>query len=235
MKYEAILFDLDGTLLPMDNDYFLKGYFHLLAQVGIDCGYKEAVFLDAMNQGVYAAVTNDGSCTNEKRFWKTAAKLLGKELHDHKDKFEWFYHNDFHQARRFTEPTGMAKQAVELARTKAEKLVLATSPLFPTAGIYSRMEWAGLRPDQFDWITDYSNSCTCKPNPQYYKEIADKLKLDTKKCLMIGNNVQEDMMAASSVGMDVFLVTDCLINRTGEEVDYPQGSFEAMMEFLKKL
>lgn len=235
MKYEAILFDLDGTLLPMDNDYFLKGYFHLLAQVGIDCGYEEKAFIDAMNRGVYAAVMNDGTCTNETRFWKTVAKILGKGIYSHKDKFEWFYHNDFHQARRFTEPTGMAKQAVDIARTKAKKVILATSPLFPTSGVYARMEWAGLRPDQFDWITDYSNSRTCKPNPKYYKEITKKLGLDPKKCLMIGNNVQEDVLAASSVGMDTFLVTDWLINRTGEEVTCPQGCFEAMVEYLKTL
>lgn len=28
---KAILFDLDGTLLPMDQDEFTKGYFNLLA------------------------------------------------------------------------------------------------------------------------------------------------------------------------------------------------------------
>ena len=34
MKYsnlKAVLFDLDGTLLPMDNAEFTKGYFKLLA------------------------------------------------------------------------------------------------------------------------------------------------------------------------------------------------------------
>ena len=31
MKLTTILFDLDGTLLPMDNDAFTRGYFKLLA------------------------------------------------------------------------------------------------------------------------------------------------------------------------------------------------------------
>ena len=31
MKLTTILFDLDGTLLPMDNDEFTRGYFKLLA------------------------------------------------------------------------------------------------------------------------------------------------------------------------------------------------------------
>ena len=30
MKYQAILFDMDGTLVPMDIQRFTKGYFQLL-------------------------------------------------------------------------------------------------------------------------------------------------------------------------------------------------------------
>lgn len=30
MKYRAILFDMDGTLVPMDTQRFTKGYFQLL-------------------------------------------------------------------------------------------------------------------------------------------------------------------------------------------------------------
>ena len=32
MSITTVLFDLDGTLLPMDNDVFTKGYFKLLVQ-----------------------------------------------------------------------------------------------------------------------------------------------------------------------------------------------------------
>ena len=41
MTYQAILFDLDGTLLPMDLDQFTEGYFHLLAQTAAPYGYRE--------------------------------------------------------------------------------------------------------------------------------------------------------------------------------------------------
>ena len=36
---QAILFDLDGTLLPMDNDYFTKVYFRHLAATAAQCIY----------------------------------------------------------------------------------------------------------------------------------------------------------------------------------------------------
>ena len=42
------------------------------------------------------------------------------------------------------------------------------------------------------------------------------LDLEPENCLMIGNDVQEDLVAGQ-LGMKTFLVTDYLINRTGEE------------------
>lgn len=40
MKITTVLFDLDGTLLPMDNDEFTKGYFKLLAKKWFLMGMK---------------------------------------------------------------------------------------------------------------------------------------------------------------------------------------------------
>ena len=39
-KLTTILFDLDGTLLPMDNDAFTRGYFKLLAARLAPLGYE---------------------------------------------------------------------------------------------------------------------------------------------------------------------------------------------------
>ena len=82
-------------------------------------------------------------------------------------------------------------------------------------------------------MTHYENSCYCKPNPEYYHEILKRLGLDPSKCLMIGNDVQEDVEAAKAAGLEAFLVTDCLINR-GEMPDCKQGSFEELIAFLKQ-
>ena len=52
---------------------------------------------------------------------------------------------------------------------------------------------------------------------------------------MVGNDVQEDMIAAS-LGMKVFLLTDNLINRTGEDIScYPHGSFPELLTFIREL
>ena len=45
---DTILFDLDGTLLPMDNDIFTKGYFKGLAAELIPFGYDAGTLVDAV-------------------------------------------------------------------------------------------------------------------------------------------------------------------------------------------
>ena len=51
---------------------------------------------------------------------------------------------------------------------------------------------------------------------------------------MVGNDAREDT-AAEQVGMKVFLLTDCLINKDGKDISaYPQGSFEQLMDYVKK-
>ena len=67
-------------------------------------------------------------------------------------------------------------------------------------------------------------------------EVAAKLGVDPEQCLMVGNDVEEDMEAAEQTGMRVFLLTDCLINRENRDISaYPHGSFSQLMVFSKKL
>ena len=48
MSIKAILFDLDGTLLPMDQDLFTEGYFRLLAEKMAPYGYEPKKLIDAI-------------------------------------------------------------------------------------------------------------------------------------------------------------------------------------------
>lgn len=49
---------------------------------------------------------------------------------------------------------------------------------------------------------------------------------------MVGNDVSEDMVA-KRVGMQVFLLTDCLINKENRDISlYPNGSFEELVRLL---
>ena len=79
--------------------------------------------------------------------------------------------------------------------------MLATNPVFPIVATANRANWAGVAPDLFEHITVYENSSYCKPNPKYYMEILDKLNMNAQECLMVGNDVDEDMSTAD-IGME---------------------------------
>lgn len=76
-----------------------------------------------------------------------------------------------------------------MLKAKGLRRALAANPIFPKEAARSRIRWAGLEPEGFEWITTYENSCYCKPNPDYYVEVTEKLECDLKECLMIGNDV----------------------------------------------
>ena len=112
-------------------------------------------------------------------------------------------------------------------------VILATNPLFPSTATEHRIRWAGLDPKDFLLYTTYDNSRHCKPNPAYYTDILEQAGLKPEDCLMVGNDVAEDMVAAGSLGIRGFLLTDCLINKKNLDISgYPQGSFDELKEFL---
>ena len=110
---------------------------------------------------------------------------------------------------------------------------LATNPLFPSVATQTRIRWAGLEPEDFELITTYENIRFCKPNPDYYVEILKRLGVKAKNCLMVGNDVGEDMVARD-LGIQVFLLTNCLINKSGADIgQYQNGGFDALRDYLE--
>jgi FMN phosphatase YigB (HAD superfamily) len=47
-----------------------------------------------------------------------------------------------------------------------------------------------------------------KPNPAYYREIAAMIDRAPEDCIMVGNEVQNDILPMKRAGMKTFCVTD---------------------------
>ena len=231
---KTVLFDLDGTLLPMDQEIFLKAYFGGLVKKLAPHGYDPEMLVKSIWQGTAAMIGNDGSCRNEEAFWKSFAGIFGEDARDDEPIFADFYEHEFQKVREVCGHDPRAKEVVDWLKEKGCTVVLATNPLFPAVATESRIRWAGLEPSDFALYTTYENSSFCKPNLAYYREIMEKLHLDPKECIMVGNDVGEDMVTAE-LGMQVFLLKDCLINKTDADITpLPQGSFDELMEFLRE-
>ena len=231
----TILFDLDGTLLPMDQDKFIKSYIGRMAKKLAPYGYDPELLSAGLWKGTGAMVKNTGELTNEEVFWSVFNALHGRDCRCDDHLFMEYYRNEFQLVATDCGFDSRASEAIREIRQLGYRVGLATNPLFPAIATYSRAKWAGLNTDDFEIITTYENSRFCKPNPDYYREILAKLDLKPENCVMVGNDVQEDMVAGS-LGMKVFLLTDCIINRTGEDISaFPNGSFPELMDFIRGL
>lgn len=235
MSLQAILFDLDGTLLPMNQDLFMKYYFGELAKKMVPLGYNKDTLVSDVWTGTKAMILNDGSKTNADAFWNKFCEVSGKDCRKDEPIFDSFYKNEFCRAKEACRPTPAAREVIDLLKTSGKRIILATNPLFPFVATENRIGWAGLSTNDFELITTYENCHYCKPNPKYYIEILEKTGLKPEECLMVGNNAEEDMIA-ETLGMKVFLLTNCLINEKNADIStYPQGGFKELKTYLSKL
>ena len=235
MSIKAILFDLDGTLLPMDQDLFVKTYIGGLVTATSKRGYDPKEMASAIMAGTAAMVKNRGDLTNEEVFWKVMRERMGERILSDLPVFDEFYEKDFIKVKDVLGFDKRAAEVVRLSKGMGLRVALATNPLFPVIATESRIKWAGLSPEEFELFTTYETSSHCKPNPDYYREVLSAMGLSGEECLMVGNDVDEDMIA-ESLGMKVFLLTGCLINRRSENISrYPHGDFDELSRFIEGL
>jgi FMN phosphatase YigB (HAD superfamily) len=232
----TFIFDLDGTLLPMPSqEAFLDTYFKAISMKMIPHGLDPQFLMKTIWAGTRAMMDNDGTMTNEQRFWEVYCQVMGPDAREQETIFEEFYRNEFVLAKSTTFTHPHAKECIRLLKEKGYQIALATNPIFPRIATLTRMEWAGINPDDFALITTYENSSYSKPNLKYYEEIVTQLGKLPSDCIMIGNDVKEDM-CAGILGMDTFLLTDCLI--CTDETNYKhmkQGNFDDLLYFIQQL
>ncbi len=229
---KAVLFDLDGTLLPLDQDFFVQTYLRKLCAKMAHHGYDPAQLAKNIWTGTYAMIQNDGSKTNEQRFWDCFATTYGQDVRTDEPLFDEYYRNEFGSVREICGFTEESAKLVHRLQDLGVTVILATNPVFPAIATNQRIAWAGLSPDDFALVTTYENSSFCKPNPAYYQAILDQFDLDPAQCLMVGNDVSDDL-SAEKIGMQVFLLTDCLINSKNQDItSYPQGSFAELNAYI---
>lgn len=234
MAIKAVLFDLDGTLLPMDLDEFIKVYFKALAAHLVPHGYDAERLIGGVWKGTEAMLKNDGSRTNEQAFWDTFAAVMGEGARADEPLFERFYTEKFGALRAICGFDDRAAGAVSHIRDSGLRVALATNPIFPAVATRQRVQWAGLQPEDFELITTYENSRFSKPSDGYYRDVAQALGLEPSQCLMVGNDVDDDL-SAERVGMQVFLLTPCLINKKQKPIGhYPQGGFDHLLAYIEE-
>lgn len=235
MRKRTVLLDLDGTLLPIEIDEFLKSYFGLLTKefAGIFAGEK---LIRNLMIATNKMIENNGEKSNKEVFIENFFALMEVDNNEEiMERFDLFYLEKFPLLKPDIKSSALSRQLVEALKDKDYQLVLATNSLFPIEALEERVRWVDINPKDFIFITDYQHMHYCKPNINYYKEIVQLLDLEPENCIMIGNDVQEDMVAGQ-LGMKTYLVTDFLINRSEDEVQCDwQGSLQELLKYIQEL
>ncbi len=214
---KAVFFDLDGTLLPMDEERFVKIYFKFLYEHIKHRGYfEENKFYQDIFTGVKLMMKNDGSKTNEDVFWEFFKNEYGDKVLEDIPLFEEFYINQFKQTKVACEENPLAKDIVSFVKNNNLHCVLSTNPIFPRVGTITRMSFIDLVEDDFDYITAYENSSYAKPNPMYFKTLLDKFELKPDEVILFGNNTKEDFECARQAGIKCYLVGNHIIGNMSD-------------------
>lgn len=220
--FEAVLIDLDNTLILYDEKKFFKKYFHLLTLHFSDLMPSDSVVPkvlqatqamikekqdDDINLNYFLSEFSDGDPERAKMLWQ---------------RFITFYTNEFNELKDIMQPVEGITSVVNYLSNLPIKRVVATNPVFPLIAQKKRLSWATVAPDAFDLITHIGNTTRCKPSPQYYLQICDDIGVAPENCLMIGNDPVNDL-AAAAVGIKTYLATDSWENEDALAVSYSFG------------
>lgn len=223
--HRTLLFDLDGTLLPIDTEWFMQYYLQAL-----DAYVNQRVPVSRVQEkvltGAYKMIQDtDALRTNEEVFASYFFSAAGVPPAILAPILDAFYREKFPRLKAsIAGLPGLARSVIETAIQAGYEVVVATNPLFPRSAIEERLRWAEVLDMPWRLITCYEEMHACKPQPAYYQEVLDRIGRAPSECLMIGNDVVEDG-AAASLGMDLYFVTDHLINPKGLSLsDTPSGS-----------
>lgn len=230
----TILFDLDGTLLPMDIILFEKIYFEELAK-----DFADIMSPKELAKNIWSStkimVQNTEHTTNEEIFMADFTARMNIELPILQKRFDDFYDTSFFKIKESVIDIKCIKESVNILKSKGYTVALATNPLFPKKAIHHRINWAGFEPDDFSYISTFEKNHYCKPQLKYYEEILKDIDKKAEDCLMVGNDVQEDLIA-KNLGIKTYLITNNLLHRTKEKIITDHiGEYEDFYEFVKNL
>jgi HAD superfamily hydrolase (TIGR01549 family) len=188
-------------------DRFLPAYFTLLEK-RLAGFIREEPLRQLMYRSVQVMQTKtDPTVTNLDAFVADFAQRLGVPIEMIQPSIEEFYHDDYPHLQQHTFPRPEAKEVITYLINQGYQVVIATNPLFPATAIMQRINWAEVHDFSYALVTTMENSHFCKPDPRYYLEILDKVGASPQTTWMVGDDVENDILPARSLGLNTWWIT----------------------------
>ncbi len=228
----TLLLDLDDTLLDTNMQEFAPAYFSSLSAALADRVSPE-VMLPALMGGTKAMMTNtDPSVTLRQVFDAYFFPRLGLEREALQEQIDRYYDEIFPGLQDVTRQRPEAVAFVEWAFGQGYRVAVATNPYFPLKAVHHRLRWAGLPPEHhsFALISSYETFHFTKETGAYFYEFLGQLGWPDDPVVMVGNDLDMDLLPARDVGLPVFWVRE---GRDDTHPEIPQGSFADLRAWLE--
>lgn len=227
----TLLLDLDDTLLDTNLDSFMPAYFQALTNHV--CGHiPSEAFLRALIGGVNQMNDNeDPRRTLQEVFEAYFYPKLEIPKSELIDVIEDFYDTIFPALSIYTKQKPEAIEFVEWAWAQGFCIAIATDPLFPYKATYQRVRWAGFDPEHFKLISAMEHFHFSKSHPAYYAEVLGQMGWRDNSTLMVGNDVNRDIIPANRLGLKTFLVEAESTSGAGREAE--RGTLTDLRRWLE--
>ena len=229
----TLLFDLDDTLLDTNLEAFVPAYFqalvrHMAGQVA------EEVLLPALVNGLSRMSENaNPTRTLQEIFEAEFYPKLGVAKENISKVLEEFYDHVFPTLQGQTRQRPAAVPLVEWALSCGFRVAIATDPFFPRKAIYHRIRWAGLDPEALELVSTFEHFHFSKTHPAYYAELLGRLGWPDGPVLMVGNNIQRDLLPAHRLGLKTYFIDGGSVPSPGFEAG--RGKLEDLRLWLESV
>jgi FMN phosphatase YigB (HAD superfamily) len=221
-----LLLDLDDTLLDTNLDAFVPVYFQSLSKHLADHASPNTMLRALISGMNMMNESEDSTRALQEIFDADFYPKLGVASEEMVELFEDFYDHVFPTLAQYTRPKPDAVHFIDWAFSCGYRIAIATDPLFPRKATYHRLRWAGLDPDRFELVSSFEHFHFTKTHPAYYAEVLGRLGWPEGPILMVGNDVDRDLIPAHRLGLKTFLVDGEFASSRGP-LDAAQGKFEA--------
>lgn len=230
----TLLLDLDDTLLNTNLDAFIPAYFQALAKT-LALQIQPEAMLRALVAGTRSMNDSDDfSRTLEEVFDSEFYPRLGVSRDELASAVENFYDNIFPSLASLTSQRPEAKPFMEWAFSKGHRIAIATDPLLPRKATYHRLRWAGFEPGQFELISTFDHFHFSKTHPAYYAEVLGRMGWPDGPTVMVGNDMQRDILPARRLGLDTFHIDNDAMSQVGNEAT-AHGDLSRLRSWLESI
>jgi FMN phosphatase YigB (HAD superfamily) len=202
----TLLFDLDDTLLNTNMDAFIPEYFQALSTHLINFVSPDVMLRALLQSTALMNASIDITRTLQEVFEADFYLKLGVAKEVLSDAIEDFYDNVFPAIGKYTTQRPEAVPLIKWAFSQGYRVAIATDPLFPRKATYHRLRWAGFEPEQFELVSTFENFHFTKSYSTYYAEVMGQLGWPDGPVLMVGNDVQRDLIPANGLGLKTYFI-----------------------------